>query len=44
MKIGIIILFRNNEKEIDKDFLIKYSRKIKRIELCFVNNESKDST
>lgn len=44
MKIGIIIIFNNYEKEMDKFFLIHYLKKIYDIELCFVNNNSKDDT
>jgi len=44
MKIGLIIVFRNNENEIDTKFIVDYSNKIKHIELCFVNNESNDNT
>jgi hypothetical protein len=44
MKSGIIIIFNNYEKEIDKDTLIKYCSKTKNFEYCFVNNYSKDDT
>ena len=44
MKIGMIIIFRNNEEEIDTDFIIKQSNEAKNLELCLVNNDSKDST
>jgi len=44
MKLGIIIVFRNNKEEINTKFLIDNLNKIKHMELCFVNNESKDNT
>jgi hypothetical protein len=44
MKIGMIIIFRNNEEEIDTDFIIKQSNDAKNLEMCLVNNDSKDST
>lgn len=44
MKTGIIIIFHNYEKQIDKDFFIKHSNKARAIELCLVNNGSKDRT
>lgn len=44
MKTGIIITFHNNEKDIDKDFFVTYLNKVKGIEICLVNNDSKDQT
>jgi glycosyltransferase involved in cell wall biosynthesis len=44
MKIGVIIIFRNNEEEIDMNFIINQSNGAKNLELCLVNNDSKDST
>lgn len=44
MKIGIIIIFHNNEKEIKKDFFIEQIKQTNNIELCFVNNDSRDNT
>jgi glycosyltransferase involved in cell wall biosynthesis len=44
MKIGVIIIFRNNQEEIDLDFIINQSNEAKNIELCLVNNDSKDGT
>lgn len=44
MKTGIIIIFRNNEKEIDKQLLVDYLNKAKHIEICLVNNDSIDQT
>ncbi len=44
MKTGIIIIFHNYEKKIDKDFFIKHSNNASTIEFCLVNNDSKDFT
>lgn len=44
MKIGIIIVFHNNEEQIDTSFLIEQIKQTINLELCFVNNASKDST
>ncbi|MDO6596010.1 family 2 glycosyl transferase [Oceanihabitans sp. 2_MG-2023] len=44
MKIGIIIIFHNNENEIDTSFFIEQIKKTPNIELCLVNNDSKDCT
>lgn len=44
MKIGIIIIFHNNEKDIDTSVFIEQLNQTKNIELCFVNNSSKDNT
>lgn len=44
MKIGVIIVFHNNEKDIDTDFFIEYLNQAKNIELCLVNNASRDNT
>ena len=44
MKIGIIIIFNNNEKDIDTDFFIKQIEQSFNLELCFVNNDSNDNT
>ena len=44
MKIGIIMIFHNNEAQIDKDFLVEQINAFKTIELCFVDNDSKDQT
>ena len=44
MKIGIIIIFHNNEKQIDPTFLIEQIKQTINLELCFVNNASKDHT
>ncbi|WP_299102180.1 glycosyltransferase [uncultured Winogradskyella sp.] len=44
MKIGIIIIFHNNENEIDTELLIEQMKQIINIELCLVNNNSRDNT
>ena len=44
MKIGIIIIFHNNEKDIDKKKFIEHLNATKNLELCLVNNCSKDKT
>jgi GT2 family glycosyltransferase len=44
MKIGIIVIFNNNEDQIDKRFFIKQINASETIELCLVDNESKDKT
>ncbi|MBQ0788467.1 MAG: glycosyltransferase [Oceanihabitans sp.] len=44
MKIGIIIIFHNNEKEMDPSFLIEQINQTSNLELCLVNNDSKDNT
>lgn len=44
MKIGIIIIFNNNENDIDTSFFIEKLNETPNIELCLVNNASKDNT
>lgn len=44
MKTGIIIIFHNNEKQIDTDTFIKHLTHLKDIEFCLVDNASKDKT
>ena len=44
MKIGIIIIFHNNEADIDTLFFINQIKASEHIEFCFVDNESKDAT
>ncbi|MFT5243704.1 MAG: hypothetical protein ACJA1H_001382 [Glaciecola sp.] len=44
MKTAIIITFHNYEKEININAFINYCNKVKSIEFCFVNNDSKDNT
>ena len=44
MKLGIIIIFHNNEDVIDKEFFISQLNQAKNIEFCFVNNTSSDKT
>ncbi|MDP5081623.1 MAG: glycosyltransferase [Winogradskyella sp.] len=44
MKIGIIMIFHNNEAQIDKEILVEHINASDTIELCFVDNDSKDQT
>ncbi|MGB6267760.1 MAG: family 2 glycosyl transferase [Olleya sp.] len=44
MKIGIIIIFHNNEKDIDTNIFVQQLNQVKNIEFCLVNNASKDNT
>lgn len=44
MKIGVIIIFKNNYDAIDKDFIIHQINASKRIEFCLVDNDSEDNT
>ena len=44
MKIGIIIIFYNNEKQIDTSFFIEQVKQASNLELCLVNNDSCDNT
>jgi hypothetical protein len=44
MKLGIIIICHNNENDIDIRHCVKYLNKVKDIEICLVNNHSKDNT
>ncbi|SFD04622.1 glycosyltransferase [Algibacter pectinivorans] len=44
VRIGIIIVCHNIEKHINVDVFVKHFNKAKNIELCFVNNASKDNT
>ena len=44
MRIGVIIVFHNNEKDIDAGFFIEYLNQAKNLDLCLVNNASKDNT
>ena len=44
MNIGIIIIFNNNEEQIEKHFFIEQINSSKAIELCLVDNNSKDKT
>lgn len=44
MKLGIIIICYNNENDIDISQSTKYLNKVKDIEICLVNNHSKDNT
>jgi len=44
MSIGIIMIFNNNETQIEKHFFIKQINALNTIELCLVDNNSKDKT
>ena len=44
MEIGIIIIFHNNEKNINKELFIRQINEIQKIKFCLVNNCSKDKT
>ncbi|WP_299886006.1 glycosyltransferase [uncultured Lacinutrix sp.] len=44
MKIGIIIIFYNNIKDIDKSLFINQAKQAIEIEFCLVNNNSTDNT
>lgn len=44
MKIGVIIIFHNNETEIDTNCFIKQIQQTPNLELCLVNNNSRDNT
>lgn len=44
MKIGVVVIFRNNENEIDTRFFIEKLNNTINMEFCFVNNNSKDKT
>jgi glycosyltransferase involved in cell wall biosynthesis len=44
MKLGIIIICHNIENDIDIRSCIKYLNNLKDIEVCLVNNNSKDKT
>lgn len=44
MKIGVIIVFHNNENDIDTSFFIEHLNRAKYLELCLVNNASTDKT
>ena len=44
MTIGIVIIFNNNEKDLDKDIFINLINHSKQTPLCLVNNGSLDKT
>lgn len=44
MKTGIIIIFHNYERFIDKELFVRHAEKAKYIHFCLVNNNSKDNT
>ena len=44
MKVGIIIIFYNNEKDIDISLLSEQLNNCINIDFCFINNSSNDGT
>ncbi|PQB05089.1 glycosyltransferase [Aureitalea marina] len=44
MKLGVLILCHNNEKEIQEQLIIKNFANLNNLEICLVNNHSSDST
>ncbi len=44
MKIGVIIIFRDNELQIEKQFFIEQINEYDTIEFCLVDNNSNDKT
>ncbi|WP_179021758.1 glycosyltransferase [Winogradskyella forsetii] len=44
MKTGIIIVFHNNENEMDTTFFIEQISQTSNLEFCLVNNDSRDNT
>jgi GT2 family glycosyltransferase len=44
MKIGVIIIFNNDKLLADSDFLIGQIKQLDAVELCFVDNNTKDNT
>lgn len=44
MKIGVIIIFHNNERDINTKIFINQIKQTSNLELCLVNNASKDNT
>ena len=44
MKIGILIIFRNDEKQIDVQKFIELFTEKNKLSICFVNNGSTDNT
>lgn len=44
MKLGVIIIFYNNEEDIDTAKLIKQFKQATAIHFCLVDNQSKDKT
>ncbi|WP_299338951.1 family 2 glycosyl transferase [uncultured Psychroserpens sp.] len=44
MKTGIILIFHNYEKHINKEVFITHANQFDNIMLCLVNNDSKDNT
>lgn len=44
MELGIVIIFYNNEEQIEKHFFIKQINASETVEFCLVDNDSKDKT
>ena len=44
IRIGIIIVCHNIEKNINKNLFVKHLNQAKNLELCLVNNASRDNT
>lgn len=44
MKVGVIIIFHNNAEAINSKRLVKIIKASEHIVMCFVDNESRDST
>ena len=44
MKVGIVIIFYNNEEQIGKHFFIEQINASETIEFCLIDNNSKDRT
>ena len=44
MKTGIIIIFSNSQKQIEKDYFVDCFIKASKIEFCLVDNGSQDIT
>ena len=44
MKMGIIFIFHNNEEDIDPGIFIESLQPQRELELCLVNNDSRDNT
>jgi len=44
MRIGVIIIFQNNDTELDISFLEHSNEQLISVEFCFVDNASHDNT
>lgn len=43
MKLGLIIICQNNEKDINKDYYVMQLNKVNDLKICLVNNNCKDN-